>query len=185
MKIVINYSPSCCSKAIRPSFIFVTLRYFLLNPRDFWPCIDSNAITTFKAQKGSKHIVKIVHVTISGNFMRILFMRKENANNDFIQQCLLFHVSFQHVFTRLPRRMRAVLLTQEPALWHGTRMRCAWFASRGRGLHKHVWRFWQRGRLCPDELREMDIPRQNGGSCAGSTTCVSRDSCDRASKTDT
>jgi len=34
----------------------------------FWwklydPSIDSNLITTFKAQKGSKDIVKIVHVT--------------------------------------------------------------------------------------------------------------------------
>ncbi len=27
----------------------------------FWPCIDSNATDTFKAQKGSKDIGKIVH----------------------------------------------------------------------------------------------------------------------------
>ncbi len=39
------------------------LRYFLLNQRFFWPCIDSNVTTTFKTQKGSKDIVKIVHVT--------------------------------------------------------------------------------------------------------------------------
>ncbi len=32
--------------------------------RAFWPCIDSNATTTFKAQEGSEDIVKIVHVTI-------------------------------------------------------------------------------------------------------------------------
>ncbi len=38
------------------------LRYFLWNPRAFWPCIDSNATEMFKAQKGSKDIVKIVHV---------------------------------------------------------------------------------------------------------------------------
>ncbi len=39
------------------------LRYFWLNPRAFWPSIDSNATDMFKAQKGSKDIVKIVHVT--------------------------------------------------------------------------------------------------------------------------
>ncbi len=37
--------------------------YFWWNPRAFWPCIDSNVTTTFKAQKGSKNIIKIVHVT--------------------------------------------------------------------------------------------------------------------------
>ncbi len=30
------------------------LRYFWWNPRAFWPCIDSNATTMFKTQKGSK-----------------------------------------------------------------------------------------------------------------------------------
>ncbi len=39
------------------------LRYFWWNPRAFWPSIDSNATDTFKAQKGSKDIGKIVHVT--------------------------------------------------------------------------------------------------------------------------
>ncbi len=39
------------------------LRYFLLNLKAFWPCIDSNATTMFKAQKGSKNITEIVHVT--------------------------------------------------------------------------------------------------------------------------
>ncbi len=39
------------------------LRYFWWNPRAFWPCIDSNTTTTFKAQKGSKDIIKIIHVT--------------------------------------------------------------------------------------------------------------------------
>ncbi len=29
------------------------LRYFLLNPRAFWPCIDSKETDTFKAQKGN------------------------------------------------------------------------------------------------------------------------------------
>ncbi len=27
-----------------------------------WPCVDGNATSTFKAQKGSKDIDKIVHV---------------------------------------------------------------------------------------------------------------------------
>ncbi len=31
--------------------------------RAFWPCIESNGTDTFKAQKGRKDIVKIVHVT--------------------------------------------------------------------------------------------------------------------------
>ncbi len=39
------------------------LRYFWRNPRAFLPCIDSSSTTTFNAQKGSKDIVKIVHVT--------------------------------------------------------------------------------------------------------------------------
>ncbi len=36
------------------------LRYFWWNPKAFWPCIDSNRTTTFKAQKRSKDIIKIV-----------------------------------------------------------------------------------------------------------------------------
>ncbi len=38
------------------------LRYFLWNPRAFWPCIDSKGTTTFTTQKGNKDIVKVVHV---------------------------------------------------------------------------------------------------------------------------
>ncbi len=45
------------------SFSEHKLSYFWWNPKAFWPCIDSNATTTFKVQKGSKVIVKIVHVT--------------------------------------------------------------------------------------------------------------------------
>ncbi len=70
----------------------------------FWPCIDSNTTTTFKAQKGSKDIIKIVHVTSVAQpqcyeATRILLVCKENKNNDFIQQFLLLHVSLQHAFT--------------------------------------------------------------------------------------
>ncbi len=38
------------------------LRYLWLNLRALWPCIDSNRTNTFKAQKGSKDIDKIVHM---------------------------------------------------------------------------------------------------------------------------
>ncbi len=37
--------------------------FLLLNPSTFWPCIDSNTIDMFKAKKGSKNIIKTVHVT--------------------------------------------------------------------------------------------------------------------------
>ncbi len=60
---IIDYSPSYCSKPVRPLFIFVTKIYIWLNPRASWLCIDNNATTIFKAQKGSKDIIKIVHVT--------------------------------------------------------------------------------------------------------------------------
>ncbi len=56
----------------------------------------------FKAQKGSKDIIKIVNVTsvvqpYCYEATRILFVCKENKNNDFVQQFLLFHVSCRHV----------------------------------------------------------------------------------------
>ncbi len=49
----------------------------------FWPSIDSKATDTFKAQKGSKGIIKIVHVTSVDHpqwyeATRILFVCKEN-----------------------------------------------------------------------------------------------------------
>ncbi len=36
----------------------------------------------------------------------MLFVYKENKNNDFIQQFLLFLVSLHHAVTRVPRHMR-------------------------------------------------------------------------------
>ncbi len=36
---------------------------YFLNPKAFRPCIDSKATDTFKPQRSSKDIVKIVHVT--------------------------------------------------------------------------------------------------------------------------
>ncbi len=58
------------------------LRYICWNPRAFWPSIDSNVTTMFKAQKESKDIIKIVHVTSAVQpylyeAMRILFVHKE------------------------------------------------------------------------------------------------------------
>ncbi len=62
---VINYSPSCRSKPIRPSFIFGTqIKSILMKSESFLTLhIDGNGTTTFKAQKRSKDIIKIVHVT--------------------------------------------------------------------------------------------------------------------------
>ncbi len=62
---VINYSPSCRPKHARPLFVFRThiTIFFLLNPRALRPCIDSKGPITFKVQKGTKNIDKIVHVT--------------------------------------------------------------------------------------------------------------------------
>ncbi len=101
---VSNYSPSCCSKLIRPLFIFGTqIKIFLRNPRALWPSIDSNGTNMIKIQKGSKDINKIVHIsgsTVMLSSYEILFVRKDNKNNNFIQQFLLFWVS-QLPFTRV------------------------------------------------------------------------------------
>ncbi len=65
--------------------------------------------------------------------MRILFVCKENKNNDFTPQFLLFHVSLRHVFMRVPRHMRVMfLLMPELTFWHRTQMCCGLFTSRGR-----------------------------------------------------
>ncbi len=62
-----------------------------------------------KAQKGSKDIVKIVHVTqwFNRNFTKLqeyFFVRKENKNSDFIQQ--IFSVSSLAQLMRVPWRRR-------------------------------------------------------------------------------
>ncbi len=57
---------------------FVKLRYFWLNLRAF--SIDSNTTDTFKAQKGSKDIVKIVRgSTITLQSYENIFVSKENV----------------------------------------------------------------------------------------------------------
>ncbi len=68
---VINYSSSCRSKPIRPSFISeYKLRCLWWSPRAFWPSIDSKATDTFKAQKGSKDIV-MWHQWFNLNVMKL------------------------------------------------------------------------------------------------------------------
>ncbi len=42
---------------------FQTHKTFIHLQNTFWPCIDSNATDTFKAQSGSKDMVKSFHVT--------------------------------------------------------------------------------------------------------------------------
>ncbi len=37
--------------------------FFFIKSGAIWPCIDNNAADMFKAQKGSKNIIKIDHVT--------------------------------------------------------------------------------------------------------------------------
>ncbi len=83
------------------------LQYIWWNLRAFWPCIDRNGTDTFKAQKGSKDIVKIFHVTsvvqpLFYEASRIFYVRKEIKNN-FIQQFLLFCVSLRCAFMTIPQ----------------------------------------------------------------------------------
>ncbi len=84
---IINYSPSCRSKPVSPSFIFGTqINIFFMNLRALWPSIDSKDPYTIIAQTCSKDIGKIIHVTsgVQPQFYeatRIIFVCKENKNN--------------------------------------------------------------------------------------------------------
>ncbi len=56
--------PHAVPNPLRPSLIFRTqVKIFLMKSESFLTSIDSNATDTFKAQKGSEDILKIVHVT--------------------------------------------------------------------------------------------------------------------------
>ncbi len=60
---VINYSPSCRSKPVRPSFIFGTqMKIFLIQSENFL-ILHRQPCNWDKVQKGSKDIIKTVHVT--------------------------------------------------------------------------------------------------------------------------
>ncbi len=106
-----------CYKPLKPSFIFGTqIKIFFDEIRELSD-LESNATDTFKAQKGSNNINKIVHVksVVQPQFYkatRLLFVHKENKNNNYIQQFILC-VNLRHAFTRVPQRMRVVLLMQE------------------------------------------------------------------------
>ncbi len=66
-------------------------------------CMDSNTTTMFKAQDSSKDIVKIVHVksVVQPYFMKLQEYFVWKVKNNFIQQFLLFHVNFHHIFMRV------------------------------------------------------------------------------------
>ncbi len=79
--------------------------------------------TTFGFDNQNEFIrmeAKSVHVNVaSGSTVKLwsyenTFCGKENENNYFIQQFLLFPVSLRCTFKIVPQRMRVMLLTQEP-----------------------------------------------------------------------
>ncbi len=107
---VINYSPSCRSKPIRPSFIFWTqIKIFLIKSESF--------LTLHRQQRNyhvqgperycSKVIVNIVHVTYSGSTIILwsyenTFLCAKKTKKQLYSTVLLFLVSLQRVFTRVP-----------------------------------------------------------------------------------
>ncbi len=86
---VINYSPSCLSKPIRPLFIFETqIKIFLM--RVLCPSIDSKGTTTIKAQKCSKDVVKMWHQWFNLNFTKLREYFLCAKKTTIIQRFLLF-----------------------------------------------------------------------------------------------
>ncbi len=90
---VISDSPSCRCQT-RKTFVHLqntNQGIFDEILRSLWTSTDGKDPYTIKAQKRSKEIVQIIHVAsvFQPSFyeaMRILFVRKEIKNNDFIQQ---------------------------------------------------------------------------------------------------
>ncbi len=84
--------PCVVSKPAKASFFFVTqFKIFWMRTGRLDCPFHCQVINTVKAQKSMKDIIKIVHLpsVVQYEFYeatRILFMRKENKNNDFIQQ---------------------------------------------------------------------------------------------------
>ncbi len=115
---VINYSLSCCSKPLRPSFIFGNkLRYFGWNPRAFWFCIDSSVAVTRSRPKNIVRTSLNSPGYISGSTVILwsyenTFCVQRKQEYDFIQQFIFFRVSLWHVFTKVPRRMHVMLMTK-------------------------------------------------------------------------
>ncbi len=81
---VINYSPSCRSKPIRPSFIFRTqIKMFLMKSESFLTLHRQQC--NWNVSRLRSEIVKIGHVTSvvqTQENARILLVCKENKNND-------------------------------------------------------------------------------------------------------
>ncbi len=97
----------------RQTFVHLqnTIFFFWWNPRSFCPCIDRNGTTMFKAQKCSKDIDKIIHVTsvVQTEFdkaMRILFVQTKQKQLLYLTIYSLPCQSSTHAFTRVPRCMR-------------------------------------------------------------------------------
>ncbi len=111
------------------------LRYVWWNSRMFWPWIDSNATDTFKVQKGSKDIFKIVHVTSLAQqyIMKVweyfFAQRKQN-------QQLYFNNSSPPCH-HLPPLMRV-------AWWHAPRHAAPCYKRR----NAHVWTLMNDGGWC-------------------------------------
>ncbi len=69
---VINYSPSCLSKPVRPSFIFRTqIKIFLMKSESFLTLNRQQRNYHVQGPKRSKDIVKIVHMWYNHNFMKL------------------------------------------------------------------------------------------------------------------
>ncbi len=84
-------------------------------------------LTCSRPRKVARTSLKWSICDISGSTITkiLFFVRKENKNDDFIQQFLLFCVSLQHAFTRILQCIRVVLLMRsdvEPSLF--THRRC-------------------------------------------------------------
>ncbi len=86
---VINYSPSCCSKPVRPSFIFRTqFKIFLMKSKSFLTLHRQQCNLNVPRPRKVYDIIKMWHQWFNYNFtkLREYFLYKENKNNDFIQE---------------------------------------------------------------------------------------------------
>ncbi len=64
------YSPSCCSKSIRLSFIETQMKIFFMNSENFlFLCIDSYITNMFKAQKDIKDIISPCDISGSNSIL--------------------------------------------------------------------------------------------------------------------
>ncbi len=106
----------------RKSFVRTnTIIDFLDENREACDClIDYQTINTVKVQKSMKDIVQIVHLPSEVQSecyeaMRIIIVRKENKNDDFIQQFVYSVAYLKHYFGEYPLDTRAH--TQRAAIY--------------------------------------------------------------------